>query len=933
MADARELVAALRRAGVAGASASVLDRALYASDASLYRVVPEAVAKPRSREELLACLGVAREVGVPLTMRGAGTSIAGNAVGHGLVVDTSRLDRVLAISPEQRTAVVEPGVVHASLQAAAALHGLRFGPDPSTHSRCTIGGMVGNNACGSRALGFGRTSDNVSGLEAAFGNGSVETLGEGAAGATAARLAELGAASLGPIRTQFGHFARQGSGYALEHLLPERLAPHRLLVGSEGTLGVVLSATVSLVEEPAARAVLLIGYPTMAEAADAVPAVLASSDGFLALEGLDARIVDVVRVRGGAVPEMPRGGGWLMAELTAASADEAVARATRVAATAGGLGHRIVTDHAEQLRLWQIREDGAGLAGRSLGRPAYSGWEDAAVPPERLGAWLRQFDELLVAHGLQGVPYGHFGDGCVHARIDFTFDDGGARFRSFLTEAATAVAALGGSLSGEHGDGRARSELLPLMYDDAALALFAQVKRICDPDNLLNPGVLVDPAPLDADLRPARSVAPVRTRLQLGETLGEAAHRCTGVGKCVAPAAGGVMCPSWRATRDEKDSTRGRARVLQEALDGSLVAGLDDPAVHEALDLCLACKGCSSDCPAGVDMAAYKVEALQQQYAGWRTARRPREHRTLGWLPRWARLTPPVLANRVLDRPVLGRLVARAAGVDTRRSLPRFAATRLRDLVETRVSTRHNPGLEAAKPGSRRVWIWADTFTDRFTPEAGLAALRLLDDAGLDARVIPADACCGLTWLATGQVDGARRAIARAVERLHPYVTSGVPVIGLEPSCLATLRDDAERVVPGERTTAVAHGISTLAELLATLEGWRPRDLTGVEIVAQPHCHHSSVLGWSADEALLRQAGATVTRVDGCCGLAGSFGVTPEHHDVSVAIAETGLLPAVRAAGPGAVVLADGFSCRYQLDDLAGVRALHLAELLAGQNP
>ncbi|MDO7867719.1 FAD-binding and (Fe-S)-binding domain-containing protein [Nocardioides jiangxiensis] len=920
MTHARDLVAALRRAGVAGASDATLDRALYAGDASLYRVVPQAVAKPRSREELLACLAVAREAGVPLTMRGAGTSIAGNAVGPGLVVDTSRLDRLLAVDREERTARVEPGLVQASLQRVVVPHGLRFGPDPSTHTRCTLGGMIGNNACGARALGFGRTSENVLGLEVAFGNGSVESLGPGSAGPTAERLAALGAAALGPIRTQFGHFARQGSGYALEHLLPERLAPHRLLVGSEGTLGVVLSATVALVEEPAARVLLLVGYPTMAEAADAVPAVLVAAPvGMLALEGLDARIVDVVRARGGAVPALPRGGGWLFAELAADSLAEAVARATQVARAARGLEHRMVVDPAEQSRLWQIREDGAGLAGRSLGRPAYSGWEDAAVPPERLGTWLRQFDELLAGHGLQGVPYGHFGDGCVHARIDFTFDDGGARFRAFLSEAARAVAALGGSLSGEHGDGRARSELLPLMYDDAALDLFGQVKRICDPEGLLNPGVLVDPAPVDADLRPARPVTPVRARLQLGETLGEAVHRCTGVGKCVATGGSGVMCPSWRATRDEKDSTRGRARVLQEALDGSLVTGLDDPAVHAALDLCLACKGCSSDCPAGVDMAAYKVEALQQQYAGWRTVRRPREHRTLGWLPRWARVSPPALVNRVLDQPLLARLAARAAGVDVRRALPRFAPQRLRDAA-----------TEPAGSPEPDVWIWADTFTDRFTPSAGLAALRVLEQAGLRARVIPADACCGLTWLATGQADGARRTLARAVERLHTYVAGGVPVVGLEPSCLATLRDDAERVLPGERTAVVARGVRTLAELLGSLDDWQPRDMTGVEVVAQPHCHHASVLGWAADEALLRRAGATLTRVEGCCGLAGSFGVTPEHHDVSVAIAGTALLPAVRAAGPDAVVLADGFSCRYQLDDLAGVRALHLAELLAG---
>lgn len=933
-----DLVAELGRAGVVDVSASALDRAMYAADASLYRVVPAAVARPRTVDELVAAVEVARSLGVPVTMRGAGTSIAGNAVGPGLVIDTARhLRRVLSLDPEARVARVEPGVVHAQLQGLALAAGLRFGPDPSTHTRCTIGGMLGNNSCGSRALGFGRTSDNVVGMRVLLGTG--EVISTDAPGAVAGDLASVVDANLAHVRTQFGRFSRQGSGYALEHLLPEngrRL--DRFLVGSEGTLGVVLEATVALVPDPVHRVLLVLGHASMADAADTVPGLLESvplhspgGSGLLALEGIDARIVDVVRAQGRAVPELPRGVGWLIAELTGSTVGEAVARARGLAAWASGAGaldHRIVIDTAEQDALWRIREDGAGLAGRSLGRPAYSGWEDAAVPPARLGSWLREFDALLGEHGLSGVPYGHFGDGCVHARIDFTFDDGGARFRSFLTDAAHAVAAHGGSLSGEHGDGRARSELLPALYDAQSLALFREVKRICDPEGLLNPGVLVDPAPLDADLRPAREVHEPRTFLRLaGESLGEAVHRCTGVGKCLATSGGGgVMCPSYVATREEKDSTRGRARVLQEALDGSLVHGLDDPAVHEALDLCLACKGCSRDCPAGVDMAAYKAEALQ---ATWRGRRRPRSHYTLGRLPFWARVTPPGLANRALARPVLARIAQRMAGVDPQRTMPSFAPTRLQDLAA---------GWFSSRPDGRPdVWVWADTFTDRFTPGPGLAAIRLLQDAGLEVRVIPADACCGLTLVSTGQLDAARKVMTRTVNRLHPYVASGVPVLGLEPSCLATLRDDLSRLVDGSNAATVAAGVLTLAEALTgplaaplANAGWSLPDLSGVEIVAQPHCHHASVLGWETDEALLKAAGATVTRVGGCCGLAGNFGVEAGHHEISVAIAETSLLPAVRAAGPEAVVVADGFSCRYQLADLADVRAVHLAELLSG---
>jgi len=934
------LLDALRRAGVADVSASTLDRAMYSTDASLYRVVPQAVVRPRSTEEVLATLDVARQHGVPLTMRGAGTSIAGNAIGPGIVVDTARhLNRVLSLDVEARTARVQPGVVHAQLQQLAAAKGLRFGPDPSTHTRCTIGGMIGNNACGSRALGYGRTADNVAGLDVVLGTGErIVSTSDGSARTGAAQeLLRLVDADLGHVRTAFGRFTRQVSGYSMEHLLPEngrRL--DRFLVGSEGTLAVVLEATVELVTDAPARVLVALGYPSMVEAADAVPALLAvgQSGHLVACEGLDSRIVDVVRANGTTVPSLPRGDGWLFVEVTGDSQAEAESLATQATQAGGALDSRVVLDALEQVALWRIREDGAGLAARSLKRPAYSGWEDAAVPPEHLGAWLRDFDALLEQHGLDGVPYGHFGDGCVHVRIDFEFDDGGARFRAFLTEAATALRTYGGSLSGEHGDGRARSELLPLMYDERSLLLFRAVKAVCDPGKLLNPGVLVDPEPFDASLRPARPVREVVPLLRLthdGGSLGRAVHRCTGVGKCVADntASGGVMCPSFVATRDEKDSTRGRARVLQEALDGTLVDGLADPAVHEALDLCLSCKGCARDCPTGIDMATYKSETLHQTYSG---RLRPRSHYALGQLPRWARLARPMAPalNAVMRSGPAARLAKAMAGIDQRRGLPEFAAKSLRKSTSTRrLLTRS--GVNKRRVGeSPDVWIWADTFTDLFSTGPGLAAIRLLEGAGLSVRVIDEKACCGLTWITTGQLTAARRIVASTVETLHPYVASGTPVIGLEPSCLAALRSDAVELVDDPRAAEVAAGVTTLAEFLATLDGWSPPDLTGTEIVAQPHCHHAAVLGWEADEALLRESGATVTRVGGCCGLAGNFGVEKGHYEVSTAIAEHALLPAVRAAGEGAVVLADGMSCRVQLADLAGVRALHLAELLAG---
>ncbi|HET8603894.1 MAG TPA: FAD-binding and (Fe-S)-binding domain-containing protein [Marmoricola sp.] len=921
---AADLVQALQRNGITDVDDSPLARSLYASDASLYRVPPRVVVRPRHVDELDAVVATAREAGVPLTMRGSGTSIAGNAVGPGIVVDTRRhLHRVLAIDPDAATAVVEPGAVHAALQRQAVRHGLRFGPDPSTHTRCTIGGMIGNNACGSRALGYGRTVDNVEGLEVVLADGTRLTTGNGPGPSEVEdRLGRLVDAHLALVRTEFGRFGRQVSGYSFEHLLPEngrRL--DRFLVGSEGTLAVVRRATVRLVRDAPARALAVLGYPSMSEAADDVPALLAHD--LVACEGLGSRIVDVLRAHGHPVPDLPSGGGWLLAEVTGETEAEARTLAEAVARDASTPATRVVTEGAEQAALWRIREDGAGLAARSLGRPAQAGWEDAAVPPARLGAYLRDFEALLQRSGLDGVPYGHFGDGCVHVRIDFELGDpaGRARFRGFVEEAADLVASYGGSMSGEHGDGRARSELLPRMYSAEALALMAQAKRILDPADLLNPGVLVEPARFDADLRLAARMRGGRPFLRLthdGGSFDHAVHRCTGVGKCVAvpgPESPVVMCPSYVATREEKDSTRGRARVLQDVVNGALSPGA--PAVAEALDLCLSCKGCAHDCPTGIDMATYKSEWLQERYA---RRLRPRSHYTLGRLPRWARMTPPRLANRMLRSTTLARLAKAAAGVDQRRSLPAFSERPLRSSA--------TPAAAGEQPD---VWLWADSFTDRFASDTGRAALALLESAGLRARVIPEAACCALTWITTGQLAQARRIVARTVETLHPYVASGVPVVGLEPSCLAALRSDAAELVEDPRVTQVAAGVRTLAELLATVD-WTPPDLTGVEVVVQPHCHHASVLGWEADAELLRRTGATVTRLGGCCGLAGNFGVEKGHYETSVAVAEHALLPAVRrlqGADPSrAVVLADGFSCRTQLADLAGVGSLHLAELL-----
>ena len=934
-AGSAELVAELARAGVSGADASVRRRAEYSYDASLYRVPPLAVAFPRDADEVAAAVAVCREMQVPLTPRGSGTSIAGNAVGPGLVLDLSRrLDRIHHIDPDSRTARVDPGVVLDDLQRAAAPHGLRFGPDPSTHDRCSLGGMIGNNACGSRALGYGRTVDHVHGLDIVTGGGERLRVGVDADAAgrrLTARAVGRVADRAELVRQRLGRFPRQVSGYGLHHLLPEGggdLA--RALVGTEGTAAVVVGATLGLVEVPRHTALVVLGYADMASAADAVPTLLAHR--LIALEGLDARIVEAVRRTDTVLPALPRGAGWLFAEVPANSVAEAEASAAAVVRDAGALGHRVVLEAAEAKALWRIREAGSGLITRGHRTTAHAGWEDAAVPPERLGEYLRAFERTLVEHGLEGVPYGHFGDGCVHVRITFPLghDGGRAAFRSFLHDAAVLVTGFGGSLSGEHGDGRARSELLAVMYDEPTRDAFAEFKGLLDPDDIMNPGVIVRPNAVDDDLR---TEVPLLLQTSGGFTtladggLASGVTNCIGVGSCRSheTSEGSVMCPTFIATGDEQQSTRGRARVLQEMLSGQLVTGgWSGPEVEESLDLCLACKGCRSDCPTGVDVATYKAQVLHERHRG---RIRPISHYSLGWLPRWTRLASwmPALAARVSAPGPLMRLVARLGGIDARRSVPRFAPQTFRGWFASRTDA---PADLAGRP---RVVLFVDTFTDAFRPEVGAAAVRVLEDAGLAVEPSPRGACCGLTYISTGQLDTAKRVLRRTVDGLDRMVGAGVPIVGLEPSCTAVFRSDAPELL-GEHDPAaarVAAATRTLAEVLATRRpDWQPPRLEGERAVVQPHCHQHAVMGYAADRALLAACGVEADVVGGCCGLAGNFGVERGHYEVSVAVAENELLPAVRTLGGEGTVLTDGFSCQLQVGELAGRRGEHLAELL-----
>ena len=1110
-------------------------RARYSSDAGLTRIPPLAVAFPRTPEQAIAAFDLARAHGIPLTARGGGTSCASNAIGPGLVLDFSRhMNRVVSIDPEARTATVEPGCVGSTLQAAAAKHGLRFGPDPSSQNRATIAGMVANNACGPHATAWGRTSDNIVSLDCVDGRGRrfTATTGHDSALRDVPGLASLIDSHLAPIRTQLGRFKRQVSGYSLEHLTPEggrNLAA--MLAGTEGTLVLILSVTVRLVPLPDAPVLAALGYRSMIEAADDVPALLAHSP--LAVEGMDRRLVDVVRAHKGpgAVPALPEGEGWLLVEVGAPGEDvtASLERARALCADSAAIDTVVYPPGAQASALWRIRADGAGLGGRTPpdgagggDQQAWPGFEDAAVPPENLGAYLRDFTALMEEFDIDGLLYGHFGDGCVHVRLAMPLEtpEGVAHSRAFLQSAARICAAHGGSVSGEHGDGRARGELLCFMYTPEMLDLFARVKHVFDPDNLLNPGVLA--SPMDeaeaASRARARALAarsgvvdvlaahggpdsafsdrddaaagrsglfPAAGALELQPGVGAAVdssplpdvsgvtgdsglaaaagalelqpgvdpldfglrrvaarpmpadggfafthdggdftaavHRCTGVGKCRAGVSGTFMCPSYLATRDEKDVTRGRARILQEAANSQLVKAIDSPEVLEALDLCLACKACSADCPAGVDMARYRSEALFRTYRG---RLRPLSHYTLGWLPRLTRVTARVpglaaVANAIMSIAPLRSLAFRLIGLDPRRGMPALqsgtftawarrhslladsvpagdaassftatsgtatpaaaapsaassaaassaAATDARERDGAPASpgpTRECDGAPAsstpASPGPTRkrdgvpassvadspilsgprdpsgrpyALVWADSFSQTLDDAGARAVVDVLEANGF-APIVAPDACCGLTWITTGQLTGAKKHLSSLLGVLAPFAVSGIPIVGVEPSCTAVLRDDLLDLLPEDPRSALVSGATrTLAEVLSAVPASARclPSLEGVEIVAQPHCHHYSVMGWDADQALLESLGARVTRLEGCCGLAGNFGMEAGHYDLSVAVASHSLLPSL-SAKPDAVYLADGFSCRTQAAQLAGRGGVHLATLLAGR--
>ena len=943
-ADANALASELRRRVHGEIRFDGGTRALYATDGSNYRQVPIGVVFPSSVEDAMEAVAACREFGAPVLSRGCGTSLAGQCCNVAVIIDWSKyINKILEIDPDRKLARIQPGVILDELRDAAENHHLTFGPDPSTHAQCTIGGMIGNNACGVHSVMAGRTADNVETLEILTYDGERMTVGRtsddelhniieagGRRGDTYARLKMLRDRYADAIRERFVKIPRRVSGYNLDELLPEKgFHVARALVGTESTCITVLEATVRLVHSPPARVLAVLGYSDVYTAADHVPEIL--SFGPVGFEGVDDGLLTVMRKRGlhlENIALLPEGSGVLLVEFGGETIDEARERAQTMMSAldrAGAPAMKLFEDPREARRVWIVRESGLGATAAVPGEShTWEGWEDSAVAPDRLGDYLRDLRKLMAKYGYRGALYGHFGDGCVHTRNDFDLltPAGIRKFRAYVDEAADLVVSYGGSLSGEHGDGQSRAELLPKMFGPELVDAFREFKAIWDPGNKMNPGRVVDPHPITADLRLGVDYRPradkTHFRFPGDGSFAGATLRCVGVGSC-RRLSGGTMCPSFMVTREEKHSTRGRARLLFEMIRGNaLLNGWHDDTIKDALDLCLACKGCKGDCPTNTDVATYKAEFLAHYYDG---RRRPAAAYAMGFVDRWARLGAlmPSVANFFTETPVLSDAIKAIGGVAPQRRLPRFASRTFRQWFASR------GGRTSA---GKSVLLWPDTFTNYFHPETGRAAVEVLEAAGFSVDIPRATLCCGRPLYDWGMLDRAKKQLREITDALGADIEAGTPIIFLEPSCAAVFRDEVLGLYPDAAWAKALGRQSLLLSEFLDREGYQPLRLSGKALV-HGHCHHKAIMKMTAEETLLKRTGLEFTILDsGCCGMAGAFGFEKRHYDISVKIGERVLLPAVRAADKNTLIIADGFSCREQIGQLSGRRALHLAEVL-----
>jgi FAD/FMN-containing dehydrogenase/Fe-S oxidoreductase len=945
-------------------------RALYATDSSNYRQVPIGIVCPRDTDDAVAAVAACREFGAPVLSRGAGTSLAGQCCNVAVILDFSKhLNRILAIDPACRHARVQPGVVLDRLRDEAERVGLTFGPDPATHRWCTLGGMIGNNSCGVHSVMSGKTDDNIDELDILTYDGLRTRVGPTPPEMLAARIREGGRigeiyAGLARIRDRYGDLVRarfpkiprRVSGYNLDFLLPEHgFHVARALVGSEGTCVTILEATGRLVPSPPCRSLLVLGFDDVYLAADAVEEVTA--EGPIGLEGVDELLVRHSRKKNlnlKGLDLLPGGKGWLYVEFGGDTVAEAEAKAARLMdrlrSRPGAPTMRLFRDPADTQHVWAVRESALGATSFVPGEGKnWEGWEDAAVPPARLGEYLRRLRRLMAEFHYSGSLYGHFGQGCVHTRINFDLKtaDGIAAYRRFVEEAADLVVELGGSLSGEHGDGQSRGELLPRMYGPELMEAFREFKALWDPGNKMNPGKLVSPYRLDEHLRVQQyHPAEVRTHFAypVEGSLADAAMRCVGVGKC-RKTDGGAMCPSYMATGDEQHTTRGRARLLFEMLQGEvLTEGFRSEAVKDAMDLCLSCKSCKSECPTGVDMAAYKAEFLAHYYDG---RRRPLRSYAFGLINHWGAMAEhmPRLANFFMRVPPSSALVKWALDVAPERRLPAFAARSFRrgflagPKQEARRKEREErapsaqslvPSSQPPAPSPQRVLLWPDCSNNYFHPEVAHAAVAVLESAGFTVAIPRHRLCCGRPLYDHGMLSAARRRLTEILESLRDDLEAGTPIVGLEPSCVSVFRDELLRFFPDDPLARkLSQQALFLTEFLVKTGSVPAGGLQG-RAIAHPHCHERASLCLDDDIAVLKATGLDVTVLDaGCCGMAGAFGFERDHLEVSRAVGERVLLPAVRAAAPETYIVTNGFSCREQITQLTGRRVWHVAELLA----